>query len=244
MSIQYTEIDGETYVYEDEKFVEENNKLKYLLKLKQSGIPEFYWNINFEDYMGSKTNKEYLYITHYANSCHTKEFNHVHLFLYGSHSTQKSALMYNIGKQAIRNGMKVKAILAGTLIDKLMKLQGFNFIQEIYTEIQELKNCDLLLIDDFGDGNKTLAWKGESRNLIIGAWDTFLREILASNTKLVMTSNYDLQHIQEYYGKSLFELLDRNYYCLQLLSSIKDLRKYNVKKIFEQFDIDNIERRK
>jgi chromosomal replication initiation ATPase DnaA len=248
MSFQYCEEDGDVFVYEDEETVREKRKLRYEYFLKNSGIPSFYHTINFEDYKGDKNNKEFLYIKHYADNCHTKEFAHVHLFIYGVHSTQKSALMYNVCKEAIKNGMKVKCILAGTLIDKLMKLQGFNYIEEIYNEIQELKKCDLIAVDDFGDGNKTLAWKGESKNLIIGAWDTFLREILASNTKIVMTSNYDLNFIKEYYGTSVFELLDRNFFPVHLTESVKEVRKYNVKDIFNTFDKNydnnNVVRRK
>ncbi len=238
--MEITIIDGEEYLYESLDSIREKQKLKYDIYLKKSNIPEFYWNINFNDYKGNQESKEFKDIVYYAENCHTDEFKHVHLFLYGNHSTQKSALMYNIGKTAIKNGLKVKSILAGTLIDKLMKLQGYSYIEEIYNELRELKECDILLIDDFGDANKTIAWKGESKNLIIGAWDTFLREVFSSKTKIVMTSNYDTDFIQEYYGKSLFELLDRNFYSIQLTECIKEIRQYNVAKVFEK----NIKRRK
>lgn len=233
-------IDGEEYAYESIEDIRKKQIAKYELYLRKSNIPEFYWKIDFEHYKGNQESKEFKDIVYYAENCHIEEFNHVHLFLYGNHSTQKSALMYNIGKQAIKNGLKVKSILAGNLIDKLMKLQGYSYIEEIYNELRELKECDLLLIDDFGDANKTIAWKGESKNLIIGAWDTFLREVFSSRTKIVMTSNYDTDFIQEYYGKSLFELLDRNFYSIQLTECIKEIRQYNVAKVFQK----NIKRRK
>jgi len=236
MTLEYETIDGDLFAYESEESIKEKAKLKYQLYLVHSGIPEFYWNINFEDYKGDKENKEYLYIKYYANNCHTKEFNHVHLFLHGNHSCQKSALMYNICKQAIENGMKVKTILAATLIDKLMKLQGFNFIQEIYNEIQELKNCDLIAIDDGFDVEKAMHWNGVNKNLIISEWDQFFREVLASNTKIIMTSNYDKNNIGQQFGKSILELIDRNFFSVHLTESIKELRQYNVAKVFENMD--------
>jgi len=234
--LTYVTQDGDTFAYHSEDSLREQRKLKYDLHLAQSGIPSFYWNINFDDYQGSKTNKEYLYIKRYADNCHKKEFNHIHLFIYGLHSTQKSALAYNIGKEAIRNGLKVKSILAGTLIDKLMKLQGFNFIQEIYNEVKELKECDLLIVDDCWDVEKAMHWNGLNKNLIIGEWDQFFREVLASNTKIVTTSNYDKNNIGQHFGKSIFELIDRNFFQVHLTESIKEKRKLNVAQVFADIE--------
>lgn len=237
MTLEYEIIDGDVFAYESEASIQEKIKLKYQLHLSQSGIPEFYWNINFEDYKGDKANKEYLYIEYYANNCHKKEFNHIHLFIYGNHSTQKSALAYNIGKQAIKNGLTVKSILASTLIDNLMKLQGFNFVQEIYDKIKELKNCDLIILDDIWDTEKAMHWNGVNKNLIVSEWDQFFREVLASNTKIVTTSNYDKNNIRQHFGKSISELIDRNFFSVHLTESIKELRQYNVNKVFDNINI-------
>jgi DNA replication protein DnaC len=241
--LEYTEQDGEIYVSESEESIREKRKLRYEYFLKASGIPQFYHNINFEDYEGDRENKEYLHLLHYAKNCHKKEFDHIHLFIYGLHSTQKSALAYNIGKEAIKNGLKVKSILAGTLIDKLMKLQGFNYIEEIYQEVKDLKSCDLLIIDDFGDIDKAMHWNGANKNLIISEWDRFLREVLASNTKIVTTSNYDKNNIGQHFGKSILELIDRNFFPVHLIESIKATRQYNVAKVFENIYNEDIKRR-
>ena len=236
MTLKYQEIDGDVFAYHTEESLREQRKLRYDFYLKNSGIPQFYWNINFEDYHGDKKCKAYLDLYHYACNCYKKEFDHVHLFIYGLHSTQKSALMYNIGKEAIKNGLKVKSILAGTLIDKLMKLQGFNYIEEIYREIQELKDCDLILLDDSFDVEKSLMWKSENKSMIISEWDQFLREVLASKTKIVTTSNYDITNIGQHFGKSIAELIDRNFYSVHLTHSIKSHRQLNVKKAFESIE--------
>lgn len=233
-------IDGEEYAYESIEDIRKKQIAKYELYLRKSNIPEFYWKIDFEHYKGNQESKEFKDIFYYAENCHTEEFNHVHLFLYGNHSTQKSALMYNIGKTALKNGLKVKSILAGTLIDKLMKLQGFNYIEELYKQIMELKEVDLLLIDDFGDVEKSLMWSSSNKSIILTEWDKFLREVLASRTKIVMTSNYDKENIGQVFGKSLCELIDRNFYAIHLTESIKEIRQYNVSKVFQK----NILRRK
>lgn len=244
MSLQYCEEDGDVFIYEDEETIREKRKLRYEYFLKNSGIPSFYHTINFEDYKGDKNNKEFLYIKHYADNCHTKEFAHVHLFIYGAHNVQKSALAYNIGKEAIKNGLKVKCILAGTLIDKLMKLQGFNYVEDIYNKVADLKKCDLLIIDDIFDEFKAMHWNGANKNLVISEWDRFLREVLASNTKIVTTSNYDKHNINQHFGKSITELIDRNFFAVHLTESIKEIRQYNVSKVFENVGKESVKRRK
>jgi hypothetical protein len=53
MSVEYVEIDGETYAYESEESKREKRKLRYDYFLRHSGIPEFYHSINFEDWKKS-----------------------------------------------------------------------------------------------------------------------------------------------------------------------------------------------
>ena len=209
---------------------------KYLLYLKQSGIPEFYHTIEFKDYHGNKESDEFKKIFYYANHCHEEKFDHVSLYLYGSNGVQKTAISSNIGKQAIRNGLRVKFVLAGDLINKLIKLQGYvdynnEIIQNIYRQVQELKQCDLLILDDVGDPEKTLQWKNSP--LLTVEWDNFFRELLASKTKIVMTSNFDIETFKQYFSQSIFELLDRNTVKIHLTESIKNIRKLNVEKVFE-----------
>lgn len=223
---------GETIAHSNPEYIKYIQNKKYELYLKQSGIPDFYYNIDFKDYKGNKESKEYKQIVYYAENCNTKEFDHVHLYLFGTQGTQKSALMYNILKQCIRNGMKVKTILAGNLINKLMKLQGFNRDEEIEAEIKQLKECDIIGLDDVGDIEKSMQWQNSS--LVTVEWDNFFREVLSSKTKIVMTSNFPIETFKQYFSESLYELLDRNTHKIHLTESVKMLRKYNVEKVFEK----------
>lgn len=221
-------IDNEEVAIPDNEFYVMQQK-KYKLLLQKANIPSFYWDIDFEDYQGDKTSKEFQIIYNYAHSFFKPEFNHVNLYLRGETSTQKSALMYNIGKTAITLGYTVKSILAGSLIDKLMKIQGFNYNEKIYNEIQDLKQCDLLLIDDFGDIKKTLMWQNEeSKNIILVEWDKFLRDVLVSDTHVVITSNYSLSLVKQYFGEYIYELLDRNFFEIYLQYSVKEKRKNKI----------------
>lgn len=222
---------GEVYALDNPEYVKKVQQEKYELFLDQSGIPDFYHNINFEDYKGNKESKEYKEILYYANNCFKEEFNHVSLYIWGIHSSQKTSLACNILKQSIKNGMKVKFILAGSLINKLIKLQGYNRDGEIEKEIKELKSCDIIAVDDIGDIKKSIQWT--KSDLITVEWDNFFREVLASKTKIVMTSNSSIDNFKQYFSDSIYELLDRNTHKIYLSETIKKIRQYNVSKVFE-----------
>lgn len=237
--------DGEEYAIEDPEYKKQRIQDKYELYLKRSGIPSFYWNIDFKDYKGNKDSDEFKKLKYYADNCDNEKFNHVHLYVYGKHSTQKTALCCNVLKSALRKGLDARFILAGTLIDSLMKLQGFNKDDELYEYIKGLKKCDILLIDDIADSAKSLTWKNpESNQILIAEWDQFLRTLLSNKTKVILTSNFDKHIVEQQYGKSLYELIDRNFVCLEFKESIKEIRKLNVESAFNGLSENNLRRRK
>jgi DNA replication protein DnaC len=225
---------GNEYTIDNIEYKKKISKEKYELFLKKSDIPPFYWNIDFKDYKGDKDSKEIKQIIYYAENCHKEKFKHVNLYLWGIQSTQKTAISCNILKTVIKNGLKVKFILAGTLISCLLKMQGFSKDEEADLKIKELKECDLILIDDIGDINKSTYWI-KSSNLVCAAWDEFLREILSSNTKVIMTSNFDISIFKQHYGDSLHELIDRNFMKIQLTQSVKKIRQHNIEDLFKDF---------
>jgi intein/homing endonuclease len=159
----------------------------------------------------------------------------VHNFYSNGMISHNTAIACNILKEAIRKGLKCKFILAGSLIDKLMKLQGFNKDEELYDEIKELKQSDVILIDDCWDIDKNITWKNNN-SLIITEWDIFLRDLLSRDTKIIMTSNFDKSIIKTHFGESLFQLIDRNFAELHFTESIKEIRKLTVESAFDSMD--------
>lgn len=228
------EDDGFIYANLNPEYEDKLDQYKLNIKLKKSGIPTFYWDIEFNDYEGDKKNKSYLKIKYYAENFDQLKFNHTHLFCYGLHSTQKTALAINVLKSALKKGFNVDFILAGTLLQWLMSLQSFNIEKGIREEINKLKRSDIILIDDCFDPDKSLMWKNsENKNMIVCCWDLFLREIISSNTKVIITSNFDIDTIEQYYGKSLYELIYRNFAQIEFTESVKQKRKSKVEDIFK-----------
>jgi hypothetical protein len=147
---------------------------------------------------------------------------------------QKTAIACNVGKEAIRQGYSVKFILAGVLIEKLMKIQGFSYNEEIEDEIKKLKNYGMIIIDDIFDTNKSILWKNpDSASLIITAWDIFLREIVSSGNKVVLTSNIPVNLIENKFGSSMYHLIDRNFICLGFFDDVKSYKKRKFDNLFK-----------
>jgi len=218
--------DGDDCLILNPEYEKYRVRQRYSIYLKKSGIPPFYYDIEFDDYFGEKNSEAYKTIISYANNLDSETTNFSHLYLYGNNNTQKTALACNILKTGMRKGLKAKFVSAGVLISKLMKVQGYSTDYEADKFITDLKNSKVLCIDDIFDSNKTLFWKREeSKHLIIAEWDTFLREIVSSNTKLILTSNFYIDNIKNDYSGSLFELIDRNFITLELTENVKRQRK-------------------
>lgn len=227
--------DGNEWAIKNESYWKQKALEKFKILLKRSGIPEFYWNIEWKDYKGDLSKDNLEKCIKYANEFYTSKFNHVHLYLWSEmNGSQKTACACNIGKDAIRQGYKVKFVLAGTLIDMLMKNNGFNFNEETYKQLQEFKEQDILIIDDAFSPDKSLIWKSSTNNnIIISEWDRFLRELVSSNVKIIVTSNMTIDRIKELYSESLFELIDRNFVVMLFQDSIKKYKKKQFDKLWE-----------
>jgi DNA replication protein DnaC len=236
--LKYVKENGFDYAEINPEYEKKLTDFQYSLALKGSGIPPFYWDINFEDYEGDKNNISYRKMLHYSKNFEKPEFKYAHLFCYGVHSTQKTALAVNILKEAIRKGYKTNFILAGKLLKILRGLESYNIENEYKYIINDLLKSDILLIDDCFDPDKSLMWKkSENKNLIISCWDEFFRDIIVSDTKLILTSNFNIESIKEYYGQSLYELIDRNFVAVEFTESVKAKRKSIVKDIFKDLEL-------
>ncbi len=217
----YTKIDGIEYASLSPKYKKyiEDEIYQHLLTLSE--IPKEYHDLDFANYRGSKSLSNIMKCTKYSTLCRDDKFKNINLYLSGGYGTQKTTVACSIGKQFIRDNYKVKFVYASELIDFLMKNQGFSFNEELQKKIDNYMKCELLIIDDFGKGTY---WKNNP-DLIIEAWDKFLRKIISESKRIVMTSNYSLDYIKEHYGESLYMLLHRNFEELTFYDSIHEVSR-------------------
>lgn len=215
------------------EYLEEKNIKLYETRLKNSGIPQKYWNLELDMYQGELSKDSLFKVKQYIDRCDEEKFIHLNLFLNGSNGTQKTLCSTNIGKGFLKKGHRVKFIYAGELINLLIKNQGYSTNQEIDDYLKEILLCDLLIVDDFADKEKSIYWE-KSPDLIRTAWDNFLRRVISENIRIVMTSNKSFDSIQDMLGASLFALMRRNFVELQFLDSISDhVRKLKYEDIWD-----------
>lgn len=217
-------IDGEEVAIPNEKYWKQLEQQKYALLLKKSSIPKNYWDIDFTNYKGVKSLDSKQKAEIYAHKCKEEKFHSVNLFLTGGNSTQKSMIACAIGKEFLRQGLRVKFVYAGYLIDLLLKTTGFDYKQDLIDDLKKISSVDLLIIDDIFDSAKSIYWKN-SPDLIIGAWDTFLRNFIHEDRRIIVTSNFTVEAIKEKFGESLYQLIARDFLQLFFYDDIKTERR-------------------
>jgi DNA replication protein DnaC len=138
----------------------------------------------------------------------------------------------NVGKALLKQNYDVKFVYASELIDLLMKSQGYSYITEVEAEIKKYYEADLLIIDDIFDFEKSTYWE-KSSHLVIGCWDKFLRRRISENKRIVVTSNYNSASLEEKFGVSIFNLIQRNFYELTFYDNVNEVRKSRFDNLFD-----------
>ncbi len=218
--------EGELYTVINPVYQKELNKKRKLYFFQKAGIPPYYNDINWDDYVGELSKISKIKVMDYAKNITDKKYLYKHLYLHGGNSCQKTALGINVLKEAFDKGLSINFILAGTLIKKLMKVQGFSYHQNIEDYLNEIYKSDVVMIDDSFDSKKSLMWKDlESRKIIISAWDEFLRPLLASKTKVIFSSNLNTKEISNDFGKDLAILIERNCFAYHFIDNVQNIRQ-------------------
>lgn len=217
-------VNGEDVAIRNEAYWIKKEQEKYELFLKKSGIPKNYWDLDFSDYKGELSIDSKNKCEQYAINCKEEKFHNINLYLVGNHSAQKSMCACAIGKEFIRQGLKVKFVYAGQLIKLLLDSSDFHLKEECYFKLNEINNSDLLIIDDIFDTQKSKMFISNP-DAIIAEWDTFLRSFIHNDKRIVMTSNYTVEQVKESFGESLFQLVQRDFIELMFYDDIKIVRR-------------------
>ncbi len=226
---QYKNIEGIDYAILNKEYKKFIDGKKFEFLLSKSDIPKEYFNLTFDNYQGEKSISEIEKCMLYSTNCKKEKFEGINLYLTGGFGTQKTTVACSIGKVFLLNNYTVKFVYASELIDYIMKNQGFNSDDESQKKINSYLESDLLIIDDFGKGTY---WKNNP-DLIIEAWDKFLRKLISKNKRIIMTSNLSLSYIKEHYKDSLYFLLHRSFEELYFYDSIHRERRERFDNLWE-----------
>lgn len=208
--------------------------VRYKFFLKESGIPIDYWDIDFDSFPWEKSKDSVNKCMKFSAEMTEEKFSHISLYLHGINSSGKTSVQCAIGKAAIRHGLKVSFVLAGALTDLFFKVKGFKAEDEAKIAFDKIQGSNIILIDDAFDKNKSTLWSGDNKGMIIGYWDSFLRDMLSKGTRFVITSNFTMAEVGASYGISMKELLERNFIQLPFQDQVKFIRKNRLERVFEE----------
>lgn len=212
---------GEIYMQENPEWTKEYIKKMYNFFLNESKIPKEYYDIDESNYLGDKTYSDFKKCMAYGSYCTDPDLHDVNLYLTGDNSSGKTTIACMVGKKFILSGYRVRFILAGALMDHLMKNQGFNRDEIASRELSKLSQADLVIIDDAFDPQKSLKWRGESGRYNVLEFDNFVRTLLSNDIRLIITSNKTITEIFSEYGKSLHNLIKRNFVPYEFNDSVE-----------------------
>ena len=132
-------IENESYAIPNQDYWKEINQKKFSILLKKSGIPKFYWDVEFKDYVGELSKDNVDKLQYMVGHIYEEKFKDINLYIWGTETgTQKSALACSFGRECIKKRLQVKFMLFGSFVNYLMKLQGFNRDIEADEKIKEL----------------------------------------------------------------------------------------------------------
>lgn len=218
------EVNGEEYAMPNPLWQKHVQELKFDYFLKSSGIPDTYWNLNFEDVGFGMNERPTAVCSQYVDKL--KYGAKRNLMIYGNGFTGRTTILSNIGKRALKEGLKVKYIKSGNLLKIIQDSVDFNssIKEEGLEKYNSLFKSDLLLIDDLFDPERNLMWKSESKSIIVQAWYNFLSEFL-NKGNICFTTNIIKERIANDYSNSLYNLIDGNFKVLEFKESVMEKRK-------------------
>lgn len=199
-------------------------KAQTRLLFEQSGIYNLIKQQNFDtlsfDYFNEKESE------HYANALNiSRKFienfdtGYQNLVFYGNVGTGKTFLSCCIAKALMEKGSSVIYCSADKLFKNLAQLRQFSENKSSYVSFMEdINQCDLLIIDDLGT-ETTTEWVKSDLFTCLNNRDLFQRATLIS-------TNLPLKELQERYSERIFSRLSSNFtFCKFEGRDIRVLKK-------------------
>lgn len=208
----YKNINGEILAFPNPEYEMWKSKKLYDIYIKESGIPEFYHNIEFSDYKGTLSLSDVKKIKYIAQNINSNKFEDIYMYLYSEkNNSQKTAVACNFGKECIKQGKRVKFALFGDIVEALQKTSGFTTDYNYENYLKDIIGADIIILDDAFDKKKMLTY-AKSNDMILSTIDRFLRNLFGKQKVIVFTSNIPIEVLEneDRLGVSLYKLLDRN----------------------------------
>lgn len=179
-----------------------NSQINYYLQ--KANIHEDIKNYNLDKYVGIDKNKNIDKIKKFIDNFDSKFYN-VNLYFYGVQGTQKSTLSRYIAYELLKKKKSCYYILADVLLkDLLTKLDKK---ENLEAQIDNILNCDLLIIDEISDDKVTIYQSDYQIPFLTSFLKLRLEKIKKST---IFISNYTIEDLyKSKFGMTISDLINR-----------------------------------
>ncbi len=195
---------GEVKLIPCQCFIKYQRALRLFYLLKNAGFDTTYTQTyHGSDYIGTQSVANIGRLRKYINNF--EKVKDCVLYFYGGNSTQKTTVASWVGKKLLLKGYTVKFILMNDLIKKLT---AFTTEEQLASDLDKYKSCDLLIVDEAFDKSKVTIYKSGYQIPFV---DSFLRERISLGKGILFVSNVAYSDIaSEGFSPSLQALISRN----------------------------------
>jgi DNA replication protein DnaC len=237
--------DPNNYIYEKDEYDPYDPgwikpKPEYAATLKEqqydrdfdrSNIPKPYKNISWDDYKGTESLVEKKRLEVFSKNLDHPDLKDLKLYLWGATPDMQrstSIMACNIGKDAIRQGKKVRYALSGLVIDWINKSKGFDDHKEASSQLSDLVSADIIIIDGMFDDNKSLTWKNSKT-----IWYDFLQNLINKNKKVILTASCSVSTVGASFSPVLENCLSFGFHSMEIKDDYH-YEKPDYNKIFDR----------
>lgn len=174
-----------------------NRLYKSYLQYSNAGIPSIYWEKDWTDYTAPDRDSFDL-CKDYVRRIREMYAKGVGLYLWGDFGVGKTGLAVEIMKDVMRLGDYTVAFLF--FPDVMNSLTAFDVVspEDRGKVVSTLEDADFLVLDDVGR-----EYRKEGSNWVSSNVDQYFRKRMNASLPTLMTSNFSLSKIREFYGESL-----------------------------------------
>ena len=183
-------------------------------KMLSAGILEEFWDLDIDQYKGNeaviKVVQEYL-----ANLDNARKQG-ISIFFYGTNGTGKTFLGVEVLKEALRKGYSAQFTSLGGIIQALT--DGWYDAEKRRRYEERIRDVDFLMIDDVGKEMRV-----SKNGLTEMVFDNLIRYRSFRNKPMILTTNSDIESVENVYGKSIVSLLHGKFIPIRVVG--EDYRK-------------------
>lgn len=183
-------------------------------KMLSAGILEEFWNLDIDQFKGNEAVTKVVH--EYLDNLDNARKHGISIFFYGTNGTGKTFLGVEVLKEALRKGYSAQFTSLGGVIQALT--DGWYDAEKRRRYEERIRDVDFLMIDDVGKEMRV-----SKNGLTEMVFDNLIRYRSFRNKPMILTTNSDIESVENVYGKSIVSLLHGKFIPIRVVG--EDYRK-------------------